>query len=446
MTQNNTPMDEVISIDKDLAPEEINNILRANNTKNFRFINTEKKSSFKLNDDIDLDDLDELSKNHRHKDETPTPISKLVDDIIKQAITLHVSDIHIESKDRGVTIRYRVDGVLSNILETDKDISRFMLTRIKVLSGLNISEKRKPQDGKMQYTMGDNRVDLRVSVIPNSEGERCVIRVLDKRNVGKIEKFSTTNKYNAILQMAKNPNGVIIVCGPTGSGKSTTLNHILKDIKTDALNILTIEDPVEYKIDGIGQIQVDEENGMGFSNGLRSILRQDPDVILVGEVRDYETAKMALEASMTGHLVLTTLHTNAAIGAISRLSNLGISGGLISSSLRGVISQRLIRTLCESCKTRSTEKVSYFGEQVQHKYVSNPSGCVKCSNTGYKGRVAIYEILEIDKALKKLISMDSSESEMDKQHRSNSMEIDAIELIEAGKTDINEIYRTLGDG
>ncbi|RMA97748.1 GspE/PulE family protein [Hydrogenothermus marinus] len=341
-----------------------------------------------------------------------TPVIQLLNSTFIKAIRTNASDIHFEPFKEEVLIRFRMDGVLHQIDKIPTSMYSSVVSRIKVISKLNIAEKRLPQDGRVRIKIGNKEVDMRVSTLPTVFGERVVIRLLDKANkILTLKELGLyEDDYKLFESIITKPYGLILVTGPTGSGKSTTLYASLLKLKTPRKNILTVEDPVEYQIDGISQIQVNPKIGLTFASGLRSILRQDPDIIMVGEIRDLETAEMAIHASMTGHLVLSTLHTNDAPSSITRLADIGIEPFLIASSLEGVIAQRLVRRICENCKTEvkpSEEEKEFIKKHLNIDKDFNlykGKGCEKCLNTGYKGRIAIYEILKIDEDLRSLIS------------------------------------------
>ena len=322
------------------------------------------------------------------------PIIKLINGVISQAIKSRASDIHFEPYEDFLIIRFRIDGILKEILRQDSKIASILISRIKIISGLDISERRLPQDGRVSLSLGDKNIDVRVSTLPSSYGERIVLRILDKQaaqinidDLGLPEKI--LSNYKSSL---KNPEGIILLTGPTGSGKTTTLYSGLRYLSDSSQNILTVEDPIEYTLKGIGQTQVNAKTGFSFARGLRAMLRQDPDVVMVGEIRDAETAEIAIQASLTGHLVLSTVHTNSAIGAITRLRDMGIESFLISSSLKTVISQRLVRRLCDSCKVPEIidEKISKLFNIDKSTRVFTHKGCNECNDTGYKGLSLIH--------------------------------------------------------
>ncbi len=350
----------------------------------------DEKEEF-LEDDLSLSEFLKTSSDILTSEES-APVIKFVNSLFYQAIKKSASDIHIESHDTKGVVRFRIDGVLINHIELDKHIVSLIINRIKVISNLDISENRVPQDGRTIIKIAQKSLDIRVSVLPTYNGERVVMRILmDSSHIPSLEELgfdeSLTNDFNKLLSHSY---GMILVTGPTGSGKSTTLHSFLKSIATPEKNILTIEDPVEYKTNSINQIQVNNKTGLTFSAGLRSILRQDPDIIMVGEIRDSETAKIAVQAALTGHLLLSTLHTNNTAAAITRLIDMGVEEFLISSSLLGVLSQRLVRKLCNKCKRKNGE----FYEAV---------GCSECNFTGYRGRVAVGELFLMDDDVKMML-------------------------------------------
>ncbi len=335
------------------------------------------------------------------------PVIQLVNSLVEQAIRERASDIHIEPFERNTRVRYRIDGQLFNAVDFQKNLHPAVSSRLKIMSGMDISEKRKPQDGRILLKILGRRVDLRVSSLPTLYGEKMVIRILDQENamVGLKKLGLEDDDRNKLDYICEAPYGIVLVTGPTGSGKSTTLYSLLEQINKPEVNIVTVEDPVEYTLFGIGQVQVNERAGLTFASTLRSILRQDPDKIMVGEIRDGETAQLAIRAALTGHLVLSTLHTNDAPSASIRLVDMEIAPFLVASSLLGVIAQRLLRTLCSSCKEAYTvpppvcELIGVPSGTVAYK----PYGCNECRGTGYKGRTAIFEIMVLSESIRELI-------------------------------------------
>jgi general secretion pathway protein E/type IV pilus assembly protein PilB len=380
------------------------------------------------------------------------PTVRLVDSILTHAVKLGASDIHFEPENEFVRLRYRIDGRLMQILSFHKDYWSAIVVRIKILSNMNIAESRNPQDGRISYTIMGRKVDFRISTMPTIFGENVVARILDKsRSLVALNELGLSDYNHTLLKkLLKRPEGVIIVTGPTGSGKTTTLYAILSYINSMEVNIMTLEDPVEYQLPIIRQSQVREDIDLSFESGVKTMMRQDPDIIFVGEVRDHETAAMMIRASMTGHRVFTTLHTNDSIGTLPRLIDIGISGPLLSGNIVCTIAQRLARKLCSSCK------VAYPASAHECKVLNldparpitlyKHTGCPKCYNTGYKGRIAVYEILPIDSELDELIYKEASRKEVIAYAKSigfRSMADDAIEKIVAGITDLEEIIRTI---
>jgi len=375
------------------------------------------------------------------------PIIKLINGIISKAIKSRASDIHFEPYEDQLIVRYRVDGIMQQVLSQESKLSSVLISRIKIMSGLDISERRLPQDGRVSLSLGDKSIDVRVSTLPSSYGERIVLRILDKNtsqiNIGDLGfPNSILNSYKAAL---KNSEGIILITGPTGSGKTTTLYAGLRSLSDSSQNILTVEDPIEYTLKGIGQTQVNDKTGYTFARGLRAILRQDPDVVMVGEMRDIETAEIGIQASLTGHLVLSTVHTNSAIAAITRLRDMGIESFLLASSLKTIISQRLVRRLCNECKITakpSSEIAKSFLISEDHD-IYKPVGCDNCNMTGYQGRIAISECVEVDKELKNFIHNNASENTMYDYVFKNTKSIDqvSIELVLNGTTSIEELIR-----
>ena len=376
-----------------------------------------------------------------------TPIIKLINGVISQAIKARASDIHFEPYEDRIVVRFRVDGILREVLSQDSKISSVLISRIKIISGLDISERRLPQDGRVSLSLGDKSIDVRVSTLPSSYGERVVLRLLDKQSAQiNIEDLGLPPKILSNYKSSlKNPEGIILFTGPTGSGKTTTLYSGLRYLSDSSQNILTVEDPIEYTLRGIGQTQVNSKTGYTFAKGLRAILRQDPDVVMVGEMRDIETAHIGIQASLTGHLVLSTVHTNSAIAAITRLRDMGIESFLLASSLRTIISQRLVRRLCLDCKKEevaSTQAQKLFNLDSSQKVWSS-TGCRSCSHTGYQGRIAIAECIQIDKELKELIHNNSSENAIANYVFKENKSIDdaSLELLKNGTTSCEELIR-----
>lgn len=381
-------------------------------------------------------------------------VVKLLNLILGDAIDKEASDIHIEPKEKSVQVRFRVDGVLRNILEVPKTTHQSLISRIKIISNLDIAETRKPQDGKSKITADDNDVDLRISILPTNFGEKAVLRILDKRRANvSFPTLGIRNKNLGLLEQCfEFKQGIVLVTGPTGSGKTTTLYAALNRIRSTTNNILTIEDPIEYMIDGINQVQVNEKAGVTFANALRSFLRQDPDVMLVGEIRDRETAEIAVQAALTGHLVLSTLHTNDAFSTVTRLLDMGINSAKVSDSVQAIVAQRLVRRLCPECRTERepTDKEKKLVPVLQKlgypTRFYHSKGCSACGFAGYKGRIGIYEILMLDNQLKDLIAKGSPISQIRTAARRGgfqSLYEDALSLITDGITDYEEVFRVI---
>ena len=366
-----------------------------------------------------------LTKTSIESKDDDAPAIQLLNSIIAQGLAKNASDIHFEPAEDSFDIKLRIDGNIVNILSLQVDIAPRIISRIKILGKINISERRLPQDGRVSFSMGSQIVEVRISTLPTGFGERVVLRILGKQNqLIEIDKLDMPEKiFNDFLEDIRKPHGLVLVTGPTGSGKTTTLYAALKNISNLGLNIMTIEDPIEINFPGISQTQVNSKIGLNFAEGLKAILRQDPDVIMVGEIRDKETASVALRASMTGHLVLSTLHTNTTLGAISRLKDLGVEPYIISSSLNCVIAQRLLRKYCIHCKKYSIEA----GSSTSNKLIKL-SGCSNCDNTGYQGRIAIFDYLKIDNNLRSKISeQEFLSKELDAE--SSFLESEAFKLV-----------------
>jgi len=380
------------------------------------------------------------------------PIIRLINSLLFEAVKKRASDIHIEPFEKELSVRYRIDGILYEIIKPPKRFQSSIISRVKVMAGMNIAEKRLPQDGRIRIKIAGKDIDIRTSVIPTSFGERVVMRLLDRSSVliGLDNIGLSDDKLRLVKQLIKRSNGIILVTGPTGSGKTTTLYSVLSVLNSPEVNILTIEDPVEYQIKGIGQIQVNPKIDLTFANGLRSILRQDPDIILVGEIRDKETAEIAVQASLTGHLVFSTLHTNDSAGGITRLIDMGIEPFLVSSSVVAIIAQRLVRTICPVCKTSYTpadEELIEIGisrDSLKENVLYKGNGCVNCVNTGYKGRTGIYEILIIDDEIRSMITRGVDSSMI--KHAAikkgmTTLKEDGIKKAISGITTIKEVLR-----
>ncbi|MBW2057668.1 MAG: type II secretion system ATPase GspE [Deltaproteobacteria bacterium] len=380
------------------------------------------------------------------------PIIRLVNSMLYQAVNQKASDIHVEPFERDLIVRYRIDGILYNVLNLPKRIQPTIISRIKVMAGLNIAEKRLPQDGRIRIKIAGRDVDIRVSVVPASHGERIVMRLLDKTStLLKLEDigFSGGN-LEVFSRLIHSPHGIILLTGPTGSGKTTTLYAALTRINSPDKNIITVEDPIEYQIKGIGQIQVNPKINLTFANGLRSIVRQDPDVIMVGEIRDLETAEIAIQASLTGHLVFSTLHTNDSSGAITRLVDMGIEPFLVSSSLLAIMAQRLVRTLCRNCcepYDPSNEELRGLGirkEELGGKRLYRAVGCSRCMDTGYSGRTGIFELLLVSDEIRSLIMRRSDSGTIKKAAMKRGMltlRQDGLQKVLEGITTTEEMVR-----
>lgn len=385
-------------------------------------------------------------------DISDAPIIKLVNHIISQSVKARASDIHMEPYQDSFKVRYRVDGILYDLLSPPKWVQPALISRIKVMAKMNIAEKRLPQDGRFDVKIGNQEIDVRVSTIPTSFGERVVLRLLAKSAslISLSDLGIASDKLNLLANLVKSPNGIILVTGPTGSGKTTTLYAILSSINIPDINIITIEDPIEYKIKGISQIQVNPKINLTFAGGLRSIVRQDPDVILVGEIRDQETAEIAVQSALTGHLVFSTLHTNDSASAITRLVDIGVEPFLISSSVLAVVAQRLIRVLCRNCKQPYTpdnltlESIGITPDQFQETTIYRADGCENCFHTGYKGRAGIFEIMLMDSSLKSLILTTYDSSQIKNAALNLNMVTlrqDGIQKVLSGISTIEEVIR-----
>jgi general secretion pathway protein E len=385
-------------------------------------------------------------------DTSDAPIIKLVNVMLSQAVKDKASDIHVEPTQKGLKIRYRLDGILYDMLSPQKQIQAALISRIKVMADMNIAEKRLPQDGRIEIRIGDKNIDIRVSTIPTAYGERVVLRLLDKTKIF----ISVTelgmpaerlDEFNSLITAA---HGIFLVTGPTGSGKTTTLYAALSQINNTDKNIITIEDPIEYQLEGVGQIQVNPKIDLTFSRGLRSIVRQDPDVILVGEIRDLETAEIAIQSALTGHLVFSTLHTNDSASAVTRLTDMGIEPFLITSSVIAILAQRLVRVICPACKEayipdeQSLLKVGITPEMLKGHKIYRGRGCPECLNTGYSGRTGIFELLLVNETMQNLILKTSDSNAITQKAVEQGMVTlrqNGAQKVLKGITTIEEVFR-----
>ncbi|MBQ9412021.1 MAG: Flp pilus assembly complex ATPase component TadA [Oscillospiraceae bacterium] len=384
------------------------------------------------------------------------PTIRLVNSMIERAITERASDIHVEPRENEMLVRMRIDGMMRRIMTVPKDVQASVISRIKIMSGMNIAEHRIPQDGRFNVQMKEKSIDLRVSTLPTVYGEKIVLRLLDKSG-GRVTKEavgltgSDLEKYDEMLKLR---NGVLLLVGPTGSGKTTTMYAMINQLNTEDVNMVTLEDPVEYNIDGVNQVQINEKTGMTFASGLRAILRQDPDIIAVGEIRDGETADIAMRSAITGHIVLSTIHTNDAVGSIDRLRDIGVEPYVISAALRGVISQRLVRRICPSCRKE------YHPDEEEQKDVGltydpervffRGTGCPDCYNSGYRGRIALFEMLPINRRVRTLIyeqrGRDAIEAELKRPENGFvSLHDNAIRMLLEGTTTSEEVVRVVNE-
>ena len=414
--------------------------------------------------DIDIKEPDEKKEEvdleKLLKETEEAPVVKMVNVILAQAIKEKASDVHIEPEDKALRIRYRIDGVLYERLSPPKKLQAALISRIKIMSNLDIAERRLPQDGRMRIVLNNKEIDFRVSILPIVFGEKVVLRILDKSSLTlNLEKLGFGEKELEIFtESISKPHGMILLTGPTGSGKTTTLYSALSKINAPTKNIITVEDPVEYQLKGINQVHARSDIGLTFASGLRSILRQDPDIIMVGEIRDLETADIAIKSALTGHLVFSTLHTNDAPGAITRLIDMGIEPFLLSSSLIMVAAQRLMRKICENCKEevnlqeKAKENFVHILQQpisrISDLTIYKGKGCELCSNTGYKGRVAVVEILKIDDEIKQLIMNKATSGEIKETAVKSGMRTlqeSGISLIKNGTTTIEEVLRVTAE-
>ena len=384
----------------------------------------------------------------RGDDVSTAPIVVLVNTLLEQAARQRASDIHVEALQESLRVRFRIDGVMYTKHKYSNELTSAVLARIKILAGMDIAEKRKPQDGRLTYFVDGREYDIRVSVLPTAYGEKCVMRLALKKSLNRNKSTLGLNpddmdKFDHIMSY---PNGIVLVTGPTGSGKSTTLYTVLSEKNRDEVNIVTVEDPVEANIDGINQVQVNPKADLTFASALRSILRQDPDIIMIGEIRDVETAMIAIQASITGHLVVSTVHTNSAANTVTRLLDMGVDSYLIADSVVGIIAQRLVRRLCPNCKKmRPAEdyELEFMGQDPKVPInIWEAVGCPSCNGTGYYGRIGVYEIMELSTDLKRLINHRATAEELKKQALADGMQtlrMNATKLVLSGTTSFQEI-------
>jgi type IV pilus assembly protein PilB len=417
----------------------------------------ESKLNYNVNElmgdmgDIEVvEDISEGSAEDLEKSAGESPVIKFVNYLLTNALHEGASDIHIEPKEKYTKIRFRIDGVLFDSTQAPAKMHPAIVSRLKIMARLDISERRIPQDGKIAVMMGGRKVDLRVSVLPCSYGEKVVIRLLDSKSImlGLDKSGMEPRILDAFLEQINLPHGILLVTGPTGSGKSTTLYSALAQIDSNTMNVSTVEDPVEYNLEYTNQVQVNEKTGMTFSAALRSLLRQDPDIIMVGEIRDGETARIAVQAALTGHLVLSTLHTNDAPSSVSRLVNIGIEPYLIAASLNGILAQRLIRRICGNCKEPMTapENLRRYLDRagIEPSQLFHGKGCDQCRNSGYAGRAGIFELLIVDDKFREMINIDASVTSMRKAFAASGWPClfeDGLAKVKKGVTSIDEVLR-----
>lgn len=395
--------------------------------------------------DVSFSDIDERDILSSAND---APIIKLVNYILYQADKMSASDIHVEPEEKEVRVRFRVDGIMHQFMSLPKRVQGALSSRVKIMSNLNIAEKRVPQDGRIEIRVADKRVDIRVSILPVTHGESIVMRLLDKdRGFSPLDKIGLSERdYHEVLQAIQKPNGIFLVSGPTGSGKTTTLYSVLNRLNEETVNLITVEDPVEYQLQGVSQVQVNTKVGLTFATALRSILRQDPDIIMIGETRDQETAQIAIQSALTGHLVLSTIHTNSAPATITRLIDMGIEPFLIASSIVACIAQRLVRKLCANCKEAyqpTPEILRNLGLDPKKKVTFyKPVGCNDCNKLGYRGRIALFEVMTMTDAVARLTMERAATLEIRKQAEKDGMQLllsDGIRKIESGLTSVEEV-------
>jgi general secretion pathway protein E len=426
------------------------------NAINFAY-DMKQTSASEVMQDIDDEDPERLFSEIEEigdllDDTSDSPVIRLVNLMFSQAVRDNASDIHIEPYQNTLKIRQRLDGILHDMLSPPKHVQSALISRVKIMANLNIAEKRLPQDGRIELKIANKEIDIRVSTLPTAFGERVVLRLLRKSTVA----ISLTDlgmpqdRFTPFERQIKAPNGIVLVTGPTGSGKTTTLYAALTSINNTDINIITIEDPIEYRINGIGQMQINPKIDLTFASGLRSIVRQDPDVILIGEIRDTETAEIAIQSALTGHLVFSTLHTNDSAGAITRLRDMGIEQFLIASSVNAILAQRLVRIICTSCKEEYTptpemlKRIGFAEDECHDRKAYRGKGCAKCYQTGYKGRCGIFELLLMTPDMKALVLQTSDANQIKRQAIENgmiSLQQDGAMKVMQGITTIEEVYR-----
>jgi general secretion pathway protein E len=471
LERSNHASDCIIAINNPASFQPLDDLIRILGLEDFKVVLSTKNailSVINISYDLSKDSAEQLVQNMEENgatiiseiedradlldDTSDAPIIKLVNHIISQSVKARSSDIHIEPYQDSFKVRHRVDGILYDLLTPPKWIQPALISRIKVMAKMNIAEKRLPQDGRLDVKIGNQEIDVRISTIPTSFGERVVMRLLNKS--GSFLRLPDIGlepeRLDLLKNLVKSPNGIVLITGPTGSGKTTTLYAILSSINKPEINIITIEDPVEYQIKGISQIQVNPKIDLTFARGLRSIVRQDPDIILIGEVRDKETAEIAVQSALTGHLVFSTLHTNDSASAITRLVDIGIEPFLISSSVIAVAAQRLVRVLCSHCKKPYTpdgmalKSTGITPDHVKNTTIYRASGCEKCFNTGYRGRIGIFEIMVLNGKLKNLILKTYDSNLIKKEalnHNMITLRQDGIQKVLDGITTIEEVLR-----
>ena len=385
-------------------------------------------------------------------DSQSAPTIRLVNSIIERAAVERASDIHLEPREGDLQVRMRIDGVMRNVLTVPRDLQASVISRLKIMGGMNIAERRVPQDGRANVRIKNRDIDLRLSTLPTIYGESVVVRLLDKSvTFQSAQALGLAGvEYEKYQQLLRSNNGVVLISGPTGSGKTSTMYSMIRTLNTEQVKLITLEDPVEYNIDGVNQVQIDEKTGLTFASGLRSILRQDPDIVAVGEIRDGETAEIAMRAAITGHLVLSTVHTYDAVSSVSRLVDIGVAPYLIASGLRGVISQRLVRKICSHCREEyepTADELALVGMQPQEgQRFYRGKGCPMCFHTGYRGRTAVFEILIVDRALRRAIAEGAPQDTIERMAREaefSTMRDGCLRLIQQGITTIGEAARTI---
>lgn len=457
MARENTPPEGILEIQRNLpSPVQLKIVDDTTFEREMGEAYRQDSSAAQIIDDLSQDlDLSKLAEELPQTEDlmdgaNEAPIIRMINGVLTQAIRENASDIHIEPYEKNLAVRFRVDGALREVVTAARAIHASLVSRIKIMAGLDIAEKRLPQDGRISLKLLDQMVDVRVSTLPTGRGERVVLRLLrkDSASINLVTLGMESNTLKQFDRLVQQPHGIILVTGPTGSGKTTTLYAALARLDAKHVNIMTVEDPIEYELPGVGQTQVNPRIEMTFARALRSILRQDPDVVMIGEIRDLETAEIAVQASLTGHLVLATLHTNDAPSAVNRLVDMGVEPFLLASSLLGVLAQRLVRKLCPHCREAylaTPEELANIGVAPKaDTRLYRAHGCDQCGQSGYSGRIGIFQLLEMDVSMQSLVHRHGSEADLRDMARGKGMRLlreDALRWLAQGVTSLDELLR-----